>query len=429
MNICAVSFHCCPFSLLGGDGTGGMNVYLRELCSVAEDFPGTRIDIFTRIQNPRFRGIRHFSPHARVIHLKGGPERPVDRTKLYDYLPEFMRNMESFILQNKEDYDVIYTHYWLSGLVGERMKKTFNLPLVHIYHTLAFMKRKALESENREHSSRLRSEEHIARVADAIISSSLHEMQNLIDEYHISSSKIKLISPGVNPTLFFPVEHGRAPRDVQRKKGERILLFVGRIDPVKGLMTVIDALSMLRKEEKPLYDHLKLFIIGGGRKDKDLPRNHEYIRLAESIRKNSLEEKVVFLGSKKQNQLRRYYSVADALVVPSLYESFGLVAAEALACGTPVIASKIGELESIIEDGKNGLSFYSEDPVSLARTLKRFFSAPNHYWEKERIRADILKSFSWKKTAAETYAFLEKIAEKRTPLTTISPPGVIPRQA
>ncbi len=429
MNICAVSFHCCPFSLLGGDGTGGMNVYLRELCSVADDFPGTRIDIFTRIQNPRFRGIRHFSPQARVIHLKGGPECPVDRTKLYDYLPEFMRNMESCILQEKEDYGIIYTHYWLSGLVGERMKKTFGLPLVHIYHTLAFMKKKVLESENREHSCRLKSEAHLARVSDAIISSSRHEMQNLDDEYKISPSKIELIYPGVNPTLFFPVERGRAPHDIQRQKGERILLFVGRIDPVKGLVTVIDALLQLRKEEESLYDRMKLIVIGGGRKDKDLQRNKEYKRLAGSVRKTKLAEKVIFLGSKKQSQLRKYYSAADVLVVPSLYESFGLVAVESLACGTPVIASKIGELDSIIQDGKNGLSFHPEDPASLADSLKRFFSVQESFWGKERIRADILKSFSWKKTAGKTYAFLEKISGKKIPLTTISQPGEIPRQA
>ncbi|MCK4758933.1 MAG: glycosyltransferase [Candidatus Aminicenantes bacterium] len=428
MNICAVSFHCCPFSLLGGDGTGGMNVYLRELCSVAEDFPGTRIDIFTRIQNPKFRGIRHFSPHARVIHLKGGPERPVDRTELYEYLPEFKRNMESFIAQNKEDYDIIYTHYWLSGLVGERVRETFNLPLVHIYHTLAFIKRKVLESENREHSNRLRSEEHLARVSDAIISSSRHEMRNLIDEYGISPSKIKLIYPGVNPTLFFPVVNGKTPRDIQRKKGEKIVLFVGRIDPVKGLMTVIDALSVLRKEETSLYDQLKLFIVGGGRKDKDFPQNQEYIRLAESIRKKKLAEKVIFLGSKKQSQLRRYYSAADALVVPSLYESFGLVAMEALACGTPVIASRIGELESIVREGKNGLSFCPEDPALLADSLKRFFSVKDSFWKKERIRGDVLNNFSWGKTATETYSFLEKVAGKRAPLTTISQRGGIPRQ-
>ena len=429
MNICAVSFHCCPFSLLGGDGTGGMNVYLRELCSVTENLPGARIDIFTRVQNPRFRGIKHFSSQARVIHLKGGPERPVDRTELCGFLPEFTRNMESFIVQNKEDYDVVYTHYWLSGLVGDKIRETFNLPLVHIYHTLSFMKKKALESENREHPSRMRSEEHLARVSDAIISSSRHEMQNLVNEYGVPSSKIKLIYPGVNPTLFFPVVNGRAPRDVQRKKAERVLLFVGRLDPVKGLMTVIDALSVLRKDEKSLYDQLKLVVIGGGKKDKDLPQNQEYIRLSESIRKKKLEGKVIFLGSKNQSRLRRYYSAADALVVPSVYESFGLVVVEALACGTPAVVSRIGELESIVREGKNGLSFRPEDPASLANNLKNFFSAQDGLWKKERIRRDVLKNFSWERTATETYSFLGKVAGKGAPLTTISQCGGIPRQA
>ena len=151
--------------------------------------------------------------------------------------------------------------------------------------------------------------------------------------------------------------------------------------------------------------------------------------LIESIRKKKLAEKVIFLGSKKQSQLRRYYSAADALVVPSVYESFGLVAMEALACGTPVIASRIGELESIVREGKNGLSFCPEDPASLADSLKRFFSAQDSFWKKERIRGDVLNNFSWGKTATETYSFLEKIAGKRALLTTISQRGGIPRQA
>jgi len=423
MNICAISFHCCPFSLLGGDGTGGMNVYLRELCSVTENFSDTKMDVFTRIQNPRIGGIRSFSPQARVIHLRGGPERPMDRTQLYDSLPEFTNNLESFIIRNEEKYDVIYSHYWLSGLAGERIKRTFNLPLVHINHTLAFMKKRVLESANREHPLRLRSEQHLAQLSDAIISSSRHEMQCLIDEYSIPRSKIKVVFPGVNQTLFIPVDGVSIPQDMKRRKGERILLYVGRIDPVKGLMSVIDALSLLKRDDTSLYGLLKLVIIGGGRKDKELLQNKEYNRLQGAIKKKNLEEKVVFLGSKKQSQLRRYYSASDALVVPSLYESFGLVAVEALACGTPVIVSKIGELGSLVQEGRNGSSFHSNDPASLADCLKFFFSQEKSIWKKQKIRSDVLKRFSWGKTAQETYAFLKKIAEERAPLTTIFQPG------
>jgi D-inositol-3-phosphate glycosyltransferase len=423
MNICAISFHCCPFSLLGGDGTGGMNVYLREFCSVTESFPDNKIDVFTRIQNPRIGGIKNFSPQARVIHLKGGPERPMDRTQLYDSLPEFAKNLESFIIRNKEKYDVIYSHYWLSGLVGEKIKRRFDIPLVHIYHTLAFMKNRVLESVNREHPLRLRSEQKLARLSDAIISSSGHEMQCLIDEYSIPRSRIKVIYPGVNQILFTPVDGVSHPVDMKRRKGERILLYVGRIDPVKGLMSVIDALSLLKRDDSSLYGLLKLAIIGGGRKDKELLQNKEYNRLQRAIKKKNLEGKIIFLGSKKQSQLRRYYSASDALVVPSLYESFGLVAVEALACGTPVIVSKIGELGFLVREGKNGFSFHSNDPASLADCFRHFFSREKNIWEKQRIRRDILKNFSWEKTASETYSFLEKVAEEWAPLTTIFQPG------
>jgi len=427
MNICAISFHCCPFSLLGGDGTGGMNVYLREICSVTGNFPDTRIDVFTRIQNPRIGGIKSFSSQARVIHLKGGPERPMDRTQLYDSLPEFTSNLESFILRNKEKYDAIYSHYWLSGLVGEKIKHTFNLPLVQIYHTLAFMKKRVLESANREHPLRLRNEQNLAQSSDAIISSSRHEMHCLIDEYSIPRSKIKVIYPGVNQTLFTPVDEARAPQDMKRRKGERILLYVGRIDPVKGLMSVIDALSLLKGDDSSLYGVLKLVVIGGGRKDKELLQNKEYNRLQGAIKKENLEGKIIFLGSKKQSQLRRYYSASDVLVVPSLYESFGLVAVEALACGTPVIVSKIGELTSLVQERKNGFSFSPNDPASLADCIRHFFSHKKNPWEKKSIRGDVLRRFSWEKTASETYAFLRKIAEERTPLTTKSQPGGILR--
>lgn len=423
MNICAISFHCCPFSLLGGDGTGGMNVYLRELCSATESFPDNRIDVFTRIQNPRIGGVKSFSPQARVIHLKGGPERPVDRKQLYSFLTEFSGNLESFITRNKEKYDIIYSHYWLSGLVGERIKRSFNLPLVHINHTLAFMKKRVLESANREHPLRLRSEQHLAKLSDTIVSSSRHEMQCLIDEYAIPRSKIKVIYPGVNQILFTPVDGKRAPQDMKRKKGERILLYVGRIDPVKGLMSVVEALSLLKRDDSSLYDVLKLVVIGGGRKNKELLQNKEYKCLQRAIKKKDLEGKIIFLGSKKQSQLRRYYSASDALVIPSLYESFGLVAVEALACGTPVIASKIGELGSLVREGKNGFSFHPSDPASLADRLKIFFSQDRSIWEKQRIRRSILRNFSWEKTASETYAFLKKIAEERAPLTTIFRPG------
>lgn len=427
MRICAISFHCCPFSLLGGDGTGGMNVYLRELSSSFSNFPEVKIDIFTRIQNPRIREIRHFSPHARVVHLKGGPERPIDRIKLYGFLPEFYENLEDFIFCERVSYDLIYTHYWLSGLVGERLRQRFGLPLVHIYHTLAFLKEIVLANNGTEHRSRLRAEQHLAHVSDSLISSSEQEKANLIDEYGIPSSKVRLIYPGVNRKIFYPSKSREVYQEMQCKEDDRILLYVGRIDPVKGLMTVIDALKLLRLREVPLYEKLKLVVVGGGRKTVDLTRSKEFIRIQRAIKEKNLSGKVQFLGSKKQDELRKYYSAADAFVFPSLYESFGLVALEALACGTPVVASRIGEMRSLVKEGKNGLSFSPGDPSSLSNALENFFSNEDKLWPRERIHQNIIDNFSWDRTAAETYRLFTEITRKKGLLTTIFPPGESPR--
>ena len=427
MKICAISFHCCPFSLLGGDGTGGMNVYLRELCSALTSFPEVKIDVFTRIQNPKIREIKHLSPQARVVHLRGGPERPVDRTKLYDFLPEFSRNLKSFIYQERESYDLVYSHYWLSGLVGEGIKQKFNLPLVHIYHTLAFLKERALGEESKEHKSRIRAERNLAHVSDAFISSSEDEMQSLVDEYGISSSKGRVIYPGVNKKLFYRLEDRMVLREMRWKEKDRIILFVGRIDPAKGIMTVIEALELLKKKDSPLHNQLKLIVVGGGRKKEDLPGNKEYIRIKKSIREKKLMGKVIFLGSKKQSELKKYYSAAEALVMPSLYESFGLVPVEAMACGTPALVSRIGEMKNIVKEGKNGFSFPPNNPSSLASCLEHLFSNKESLWDREKIRQNVIKNFSWEKTAEETYSLFRRIRREKASITTISPPDESPR--
>jgi D-inositol-3-phosphate glycosyltransferase len=407
---------------LGGDGTGGMNVYLRELCSALTSYPEVKIDIFTRIQNPKIREIKYLSPQARVIHLKGGSERPMDRTQLYEFLPEFSRNLESFIGQERESYDLVYSHYWLSGLVGEAIKQKFNLPLVHIYHTLAFLKERALRKESREHKSRIEAERHLAYVSDAIISSSEEEMRSLTDEYGISSSKGRIIHPGVNKKLFYPIEGQMVLREIRAREKDRIILYVGRIDPAKGLMTVIEALELLKQKHLPLYSQLKLIVVGGGRKREDFPGNKEFIRIKESIRDKKLTGKVIFLGSKKQSHLHKYYSIAEALVMPSLYESFGLVPVEAMTCGTPVLVSRIGEMRRIVQEGKNGFSFPPDNPSSLALCLEHFFSNKESLWDGEKIRQNVVKNFSWEKTAEETYFLFRKLRREKASITTISPP-------
>jgi len=290
-------------------------------------------------------------------------------------------------------------------LVGEELKQALNVPLVHTYHTLAFLKsRVSVESE---HRSRQLVEEHLANVSDLIISTSSEEKRCLIDEYGMASLKFDVIYPGVNHRLFFHEPSGRLFDETGFTRQDRILLYVGRIEPVKGLMTIIDSLDFLEGSRDALARTLRLVVIGGGKKGEELSTNSEVIRIKKSVERKGLTDRVVFLGSKPQNVLREYYSAADALVVPSLYESFGLVVVESLACGTPVLVSSVGKMKTIVKEGRNGFSFAPGQAASLADAIEEYFLGRKLLWDARRIRQDIIDKFSWEKTGGLTYrAFL-----------------------
>jgi len=425
MKICMLSFHCCPFSPIGGDGVGGMSVYLKELSSVLTDNPDVAIDIFTRVQKPSIRGVRHLRSNLRVIHLKGGPEYPCDRKNLYEHLPEFAMNLEGFMLQEKDEYDLVYSHYWLSGVVGEWLKYRIDLPLVHTYHTLAFLKGRALGSH--EHGERIEVERRLALNAEMIISTSAEEKESLIVETGTSPENIRVIYPGINKKMFFPSWDKKILSEIGCAENDRILLYVGRIEPVKGLMSVIEAIEILKNKNSDFSRRLKLIVIGGGEKNRDFEKNREVLRIERAVKSKSLEKNIMFLGSKKQDQLKKFYSAADALIVPSLYESFGLVVLEALACGTPILVSQIGKMKTIVEEGMNGFCFQPNKSEALATSIEYFYRHKHELWSAEKIRRDIIEKFSWEKTGKETFRSFEEFLKKRRMPTTIYQPGERPQ--
>ncbi len=420
MKICTISFHSCPYSSLGGNGSGGMSVYLRELTASLVEFPEVKVDIVTRAQNPICVEAKYVSPQIRVVQLKGGPEHPIDRKNLYEFIPEFSENLEKYIYRKKEDYDIIHSHYWLSGLAGIYIKKKLRLPLVHTYHTLGFLKKRALGGT--EHKSRTNSERYLAQISDVIISPSSNERESLVQEYGILPAKVKVVHPGVNPRLFFPVENRTILKKMGCHKDDFILLFVGRIEPLKGLKDVIAALNILKDKNPSLFEITKLIVVGGGQKNEELSANEEVSHIQKTIERDGLENNVAFLGSVDQAKLRKYYSAARALVVPSLYESFGLVTVEALACGTPVIVSQVGKMKSIVREGKNGFSFCPNNPVSLWKCLENFMERRNRLWSRTEIREDIIQRFSWENTAEETYWIFESLIQERLRAKTIFQP-------
>jgi D-inositol-3-phosphate glycosyltransferase len=407
VKICLISFHSCPYSSLGGNGSGGMSVYLKELSSALVGRPEINVDIFTRALMPVCVEAKNISPQIRVIQLKAGPNHPIDRTDLYEHIPEFSKNMSNFIRQEKQNYDVIHSHYWLSGLAGICIKTELRVPLVHTYHTLGFLKRKG--QGQREHRCRASSEQHLAHLSDAIISPSLDEKEVLIERYGIPTSKVEVVFPGVNPRIFYPVRSSSVFRVMRKESDHFVLLYVGRIEPVKGLINLMKALEFLRESDSQLFEKIRILVIGGGKKKEELSANEEVIRIREAGGRIGLGEKLTFLGSVDHFQLKKYYSAADVLLLPSLYESFGLVAVEALACGTPVIASRIGQLKTIVLEGKNGFSFPPHDPLSLSRTIEKFHAGRDRLWSRQSIREDVIGRFSWDKTADETYRIFKSL--------------------
>jgi len=406
MKICVISYHSCPFSLLGQDGVGGMSVYLKELSrSLTQRFE-IKIDIFTRVQNPDIKGIRPFSSKLRVIHLEGGPPKKIDRKDLDQYLPEFMERLQKFMIQEKPEHNLVYSHYWLSGIAGEKIKADFKIPLIHKYHTIGFLKEKA--SSSQENGQRLEVEKKLSGISDLIISSSEQEKFHLVREYGIEPSKVSVIHPGVNKHMFFQSKGQSLFMEAGIDPGSFVLLYVGRIEPVKNLMILVELLEKLKVREEEIYDCFQIVVIGGGRKEKDFEKNSEILNLQTEIKRRGFIDKISFLGSRRQEDLKQYYSNADALIVPSLYESFGLVALEALACGCPVIGSRVGEMTSLIKEKKNGISFNPDDTESLMKSVKFIYYHRGRMWDARQLRERVIRQYSWERTASRTQEiFLE----------------------
>ena len=404
-----------------------MSVYLKELTSALVEYPGVNVDIFTRARTPICVEAKDISPQIRVIQLRAGPNHPIDRINLYEYIPEFSENMADFIRREEEMYDIIHSHYWLSGLAGITLKNKLEVPFVHTYHTLGFMKRRVLGQ--REHRCRANSEQHLAHLSDSIISPSLEEKENLIKKYGIHSAKVEVVYPGVNARLFYPVRSLSVFRKVRKKQDDIVLLYVGRIEPVKGLINVVKALKFLKENNPSLFRKVRILVLGGGNKKEELSANMEVIRIKGMSGQNGLRGKFSFLGSVEHLQLKKYYSAADALLIPSLYESFGLVAVEALACGIPVIASQINQLKAIVREGKNGFSFPPQDPFSLYQSIEKFYAKRDRLWSRESIREDVIRRFSWDKTAEETFRIFKRLQSSRLCSRTIFQLDENPQQA
>lgn len=402
-----VSVHTSPLATLGGKDAGGMNVYVRELSGHLAQL-GLPIDIFTRRTDPDTPEVREIVPGVNVIAIEAGPPEPLGKNDLFPLLPEFAEQMALYSMRAGIRYDAVHAHYWLSGWVAELVRRYWSTPFVQMFHTTAHMKNAVAAVADRETDLRAQTERRLLSLSDGLIAANPDERADLIWRMGVPSEKVCTIPPGVDLDLFRPL-----PRDISRAEigfpvDGQLVLFVGRIDPIKGIDTLIDAAQIVVSGRQPA--HAPTFMIVGGDLDEDGRPLGPLAQVAAAIAERGIASSFRLVGSQPQDRLPHYYSAADVVAVPSHYESFGLVAVEALACGAPVVASRAGGLRFTIEEDVAGFLVRPKSATDLAARLTEIL-------EDDQLRDAMAKSarasverYSWPNIARDVMHVYQRLA-------------------
>jgi D-inositol-3-phosphate glycosyltransferase len=394
MNIAMLSYHTCPLAILGGKNTGGMNVYVRELTRHL-GMRNVHVDVFTRSENEHVPHVLHDLGYGnRVVHIPAGPEFSIPKIELAIYIHEFADGVKAFSVSKGIHYDLIHAHYWMSGVAGRELKQAWSVPMIQMFHTLGLLKQSIARSdEEREGQYRIDGEHDAIHAADRIIAATISEKEQLIKMYDCPSEKITIIPPGVDTCHFFPIPKDEAKEAIGIPKNDRMVLFVGRIEPLKGIDTLIRAMALMKLDcgKCPHY----LVIIGGDADTTPEEDSVEMTRLKSLCSDLGMDEVILFLGKRGQDTLPYYYSAADVLVLPSHYESFGMVALEAMACGTPVIGSDVGGLAHLIKHGETGFLVPSQDPVALSECMTKILLNQSLREEISRKAYSYARKYDW----------------------------------
>jgi len=412
LRVAMLSYHTCPLAILGGKDTGGMNVYVRDLTRELGRL-GIHVDVFTRSQDEHVPHVLHDLGYGnRVVHVPAGPEIPLAKRELTDYIPQFVNGIKAFAAEKGIHYDIIHSHYWMSGLAAESLSDAWGgTPIVHMFHTLGEMKNRIAQSdEERESPERIAGEKRVLARVDRIVTATLAERTQLRFLYKADDRKLITIPPGVDTSHFYPIPPDEAKMAIGIKPDVRMILFVGRIEPLKGLDTLIRAMSCLKLNHP---DHpVHLAIIGGEPDASPQQMSAEMARLQKLCDELALDQTVIFLGKRGQDTLPYYYSAAEMLVMPSHYESFGMVALEAMACGTPVIASEVGGLGFLVQNGETGYTIPNGEPGVLNDKLSILLDDANLRDAMGKRATEYAQSYTWDKIAAQIVGVYQALLNK-----------------
>jgi D-inositol-3-phosphate glycosyltransferase len=402
--IAVVSMHASPTASLGKNANGGLNVYVSEVCTAFSE-RGIATDIFTRKQSPDDPEIESLAPLSRVIYLPAG--NGLDKYSLYEQVPGFAARIREFAAAEGVTYDLLYSHYWLSGEVACLLRPELAPGWAHIAHTLGIVKNRTLAiGELPEPRLRIHVEGEIAQQADAVIASTADEASELVEQYHADPSRVYVVAPGVDLATFQPIDQAVARRQIGYEEG-RLLLFAGRLERLKGVDVAIRALGLLRDRR---HDDVRLLILGeDARNGVADGEESEKERLKAIATEAGVRDKVDFLGSVAHHELPYFYSAANAFVMPSYSESFGLVALEAQACGLPVVGSGATGLRAVVRDGVSGYLIDGHDPAAYAERIGRLLESPDLAHQMGRSGRLLAQRFSWDRTADRLQGLFDQV--------------------
>ncbi|UCF93184.1 MAG: glycosyltransferase [Desulfobacterales bacterium] len=387
LKIAMFSVHSSPIGELGTKDTGGMSVYIRELARELGR-RGHHVDIFTHFPKARSNQIIDLYANVRLIHLSIGNNGHIDKQSLYPYLAEYFQMLEKFRAREENQYDLVHSHYWLSGRIGYWAQDYWGVPHILMFHTLGAVKNTLGQGQD-EPALRLATERRLAQTCHRILAATDRERAQLMRYYNASPAKIGVVPCGVNLDLFRPADRAQARRRLGLDPAESIVLYVGRFEPLKGIDRLLAAVTRLQHRHR-----LRLVIVGG-----DGHQTAESQKLHRLSRNWGIQDAVTFAGRIDQKNLPPYYSAADVLVVPSHYESFGLVALEALACGTPVVATNVGAMVHIIQNGRTGCVIQTAEPGLLAAGIETVLAGTRAGDKSaDAIRTSVL-GFGWSNVA------------------------------
>lgn len=390
--------HSNPLAEPGEGDAGGMTIYVRQVAaSLAQR--GIEVDIFTRRDSEGAPSEAMLQPGVRVILVDGG--RPgMAKEQIAAHLPEFTANLLDLVATSGLTYDVVHSHYWLSGRVASIVSARWSVPFVHTFHTLGREKNRVLRAGDRpEPEGRLAGEARVISDACAIVASTLEERKALIELYAAHPERIHLIPPGVDHTRFRPADQEPAKQQLGLA-GKKVMLFVGRLQPLKAADTAIRALGHLVNWGRVGLDEVVLLIVGGSSGESGKGELERLEKLAAGL---GLAGAVQFVPAQPHERLPHFYQAADVCLVPSHTESFGLVALEAQASGVPVIGSAVGGLRWIIRHGQTGYLVQPGASESFAERAWQVLSDPVLAASMGRLAVCSSGDFSWDRSAGELH--------------------------